>query len=118
MRKNFFTQRIVNLWNSLRQKAVGVSSLDTFKRELDVVLELTRDCCGGDGFGFPVTSVSSADSWGSSGVGGFRPTTRPCGISSGYIDKVGLKQTHNDDGVTFGPVRYLAASVVAALARS
>ena len=38
MRKNFFTQRVVNLWNSLPQKAIGASSLDMFKRELDVAL--------------------------------------------------------------------------------
>ena len=38
MRKNFFTWRVVNLWNSLPQKAVGASSFDMFKRELDVAL--------------------------------------------------------------------------------
>eukprot|EP00061_Rhincodon_typus_P011674 g36876.t1 len=38
MRKNFFTQRVVTLWNSLPQEAVGASSLDIYKRELDVVL--------------------------------------------------------------------------------
>ena len=38
MRKNFFTQRVVNLWNSLPQKAVEANSLDVFKRELDIAL--------------------------------------------------------------------------------
>ena len=40
MRKNFFTQRVVNLWNSLPQKAVEANSLDVFKRELDLALGL------------------------------------------------------------------------------
>ena len=35
MRKNVFIQRVVNLWNSLPQKA---NSLDMFKRELEVAL--------------------------------------------------------------------------------
>ena len=38
MRKTFFTQRVVNLWNSLPQKVVEASSLAIFKRELDVAL--------------------------------------------------------------------------------
>ena len=38
MRKNLFTQRVVNLWNSLPQKAVEANSLDVFKRELDLAL--------------------------------------------------------------------------------
>ena len=38
MRKNVFTQRVVNMWNSLAQKAVEASSLDMFKRELDMAL--------------------------------------------------------------------------------
>eukprot|EP00061_Rhincodon_typus_P016366 g44550.t1 len=42
MRKNFFTDRVVNLWNSLPQKAVGDSLLDMFERELDVVLAAKR----------------------------------------------------------------------------
>ena len=36
MRKTFFTQRVVSLWNSLPQKVVEASSLAIFKRELDV----------------------------------------------------------------------------------
>ena len=38
MRTFFFTQRVVNLWNSLPQKVVEASSLAIFKRELDVAL--------------------------------------------------------------------------------
>ena len=38
MRKNFFSQRVVNLCNSLLQKAVEANSLNAFKRELDRVL--------------------------------------------------------------------------------
>eukprot|EP00061_Rhincodon_typus_P007593 g29439.t1 len=38
MGKNFFPQRVVNLWDSLPQKAVGSSSLDIFKKELDMAL--------------------------------------------------------------------------------
>ncbi|XP_055492473.1 uncharacterized protein LOC129697841 [Leucoraja erinacea] len=38
MRKTFFTQTVVNLWNSLPQNVVEASSLAIFKRELDVAL--------------------------------------------------------------------------------
>ena len=38
MRKTFFTQRVVSLWNSLPQKVVEASSLAIFKRALDVAL--------------------------------------------------------------------------------
>ena len=38
MRKTFFTQRVVDMWNSLQQKAVVVTSLDAFRRELDRAL--------------------------------------------------------------------------------
>ena len=38
MRKNFFTQRVVDMWNALPQKAVEAKSLDAFKRELDRAL--------------------------------------------------------------------------------
>ena len=31
MRRNVFSQRVVNLWNSLPQKAVEVKSMDIFK---------------------------------------------------------------------------------------
>ncbi|XP_059843112.1 uncharacterized protein LOC132403641 isoform X1 [Hypanus sabinus] len=36
MRKNFFTQREVNLWNSLPQETVEASSLAIFKKKLDM----------------------------------------------------------------------------------
>ena len=42
MRKHFFTQRVVNLWNSLPQKALEADSLDAFKRELDRALRDKR----------------------------------------------------------------------------
>ena len=35
MRRNFFSQRVVNLWNSLPQKAVEARSLNVFKTEID-----------------------------------------------------------------------------------
>ena len=35
MRRNFFRQRVVNLWNSLLQKAVEAKSLSVFKAEID-----------------------------------------------------------------------------------
>ena len=35
MRRNFFSQRVVNLWNSLPQKAVEARSLSVFKTEID-----------------------------------------------------------------------------------
>ena len=38
MRRTFFTQRVVGLWNSLPQRVVEASSLAIFKRELDVAL--------------------------------------------------------------------------------
>ena len=38
VRKKLFTQRVVNLWNSLPQRAVEAKSLDGFKRELDRAL--------------------------------------------------------------------------------
>ena len=39
IRKNVFTHRVVNLWNSLPQKAVEANSLDAFKRELNRALK-------------------------------------------------------------------------------
>ena len=39
MRKHFFSQRVVSLWNSLPQSAVEAGSLDAFKRELDRAVE-------------------------------------------------------------------------------
>ena len=38
MRRNFFSQRVVNLWNSLPQKAVETRSLSVFKTEIDMFL--------------------------------------------------------------------------------
>ena len=38
-RKDFFTQRIVKLWNSLPQDVVMSTNLDGFKRGLDKFLE-------------------------------------------------------------------------------
>ena len=38
MRRTFFTQRVVGLWNSLPQRVVEASSLAIFKRELDGAL--------------------------------------------------------------------------------
>ena len=38
MRRNFFSQRVVNLWNSLLQKAVEARSLSVFKTEIDRLL--------------------------------------------------------------------------------
>ena len=35
MRRNFFSQRAVNPWNSLAQKAVEGRSLSAFKTEID-----------------------------------------------------------------------------------
>ena len=35
MRRNFFSQRVVNLWNSWRQKAAEARSLSVFKTEID-----------------------------------------------------------------------------------
>jgi len=38
MRRNFFSQRVVNLWNSLPQRAVEAKSLSVFKTEVDSFL--------------------------------------------------------------------------------
>lgn len=35
MRRNFFSQGVVNLWNPLPQMAVEVKSLDIFKAQID-----------------------------------------------------------------------------------
>ena len=35
LRRNFFTQNIVNLWNSLSSEAVEATSLDVFKARID-----------------------------------------------------------------------------------
>ncbi len=47
MRRNFFTQRVVAVWNYLPQRAVEAQSLDSFKKELDRAL---KDC-GIKGYG-------------------------------------------------------------------
>jgi len=38
VRRNVFTQRVVNVWNSLPQKVVEVKTLCDFKKESDIVL--------------------------------------------------------------------------------
>ena len=35
MRKNFFTSRVVNIWNSLTEKAVCAPSVNAFENRLD-----------------------------------------------------------------------------------
>ena len=35
LRRNFFTQRVVNLWNSLPSEAVEATSLNVFKARID-----------------------------------------------------------------------------------
>ncbi|XP_072437775.1 uncharacterized protein [Chiloscyllium punctatum] len=39
MRRNYFTQRVVAVWNALPQRAVEAQSLDSFKKELDRALK-------------------------------------------------------------------------------
>ena len=38
VRRNFFTQRVVNVWNSLPQKVVEAKMLCDFKKELNIAL--------------------------------------------------------------------------------
>ena len=38
MRRHFFTQRVVSLWNSLPQEGVDAKTLNVFKRWLDIAL--------------------------------------------------------------------------------
>ena len=47
MRRNVFSQRVVNLWNSLPQKAVGAMSMDICKADTDRFLI----CMGVRGYG-------------------------------------------------------------------
>ena len=35
LRRNFFTQRVMNLWNSLPREAVQATSLKIFKAKID-----------------------------------------------------------------------------------
>ena len=39
MRRDFFTQRVVNVWNSLPPNVVEAETLSDFKRKLDIALE-------------------------------------------------------------------------------
>ena len=39
LRRNFFTQRVVNLWNSLPSEAVEAPSLNIFKKKIDSFLK-------------------------------------------------------------------------------
>ena len=39
MRRNFFTQRVVSLWNLLPQKVVKAKTLNVFEKQLDIALE-------------------------------------------------------------------------------
>jgi len=39
LRRNVFNQMLVNLWNSLPQKAVGAESLNIFKKEMGRLLD-------------------------------------------------------------------------------
>ena len=38
VRRHFFTQRVVSLWNSLPQKVIDAKTLNAFKRWLDIAL--------------------------------------------------------------------------------
>ena len=38
VRRNFFTQRVVNLWNSLPRKVAEAKTLCDFKKKLDIAL--------------------------------------------------------------------------------
>ena len=38
IRRYFFTQRVVSLWNSLPQEVVDAKTLNLFKRQLDIAL--------------------------------------------------------------------------------
>ena len=42
VRRNFFTQRVVNVWNSLPQNVVEAKTLSDFKNKLDIALGAKR----------------------------------------------------------------------------
>ena len=42
VRRNFFTQRVVNGWNSLPQNVVEAKMLSDFKKKLDIALGTKR----------------------------------------------------------------------------
>ena len=52
VRRNFFTQRVVNVWNSLPQKVVEAKTYD-FKNKLDIALgaQVIKGYWGGWGSG-------------------------------------------------------------------
>ena len=58
MRRNFFTQRVVNLWNSLPREAVEATSLNVFKARIDKFLNGK----GIKGDGEQLVRVSGAES--------------------------------------------------------
>ena len=39
LRQNFFTQRVVNLWNSMPSEAIEATSLNVFKARIDQTFE-------------------------------------------------------------------------------
>jgi len=39
MRRNFFIQRVVNVWNSLPHNIVEAKTLSDFKKKLDIALK-------------------------------------------------------------------------------
>ena len=50
VRRNFFTQTVVNLWNSRPQKVVEIKTLCDFRKKLDIVFGAKGiKICGGKG---------------------------------------------------------------------
>ena len=64
MRRNFFSQRQENLWNSLLQKAVEARSLSVFKTEIDRFLINKRiRVHGGKGRRMGMRKISAMIEW-------------------------------------------------------